>query len=180
MIWRPAEQIFYNYGYKEKATLRWEVGTRHGLARTHIPGVVIHSRSVMKTMVLIPEESEVQAPCQIPQPWRPATERGGLITPGFENQRGLCLLWESWKAVENWDYVLKGLMYKHTGSLLQSRGSSLKITWIIHEGITLTNFRVSAGRAGISENFFGGENTGGCHYLLLSFTLLCFHLAGPS
>lgn len=35
ITWKLAEQIFYNYGYKEKATLKWGRGVRLSLVRTY-------------------------------------------------------------------------------------------------------------------------------------------------
>lgn len=69
-----------------------------------------------------------------PQPGVPTWGRGGPITPGFANQWDL--IWESWRAIENQGCAL---------SKSQRGGSSLKNTWVTHEGDAFINFKACDG-----------------------------------
>lgn len=71
----------------------------------------------------------------------------------------LCKPAETCRAVGNWDSALTGFTHRLTCSKPQSRGSSLKSTWVIW-GYLLTNFRVCVREAEIWQNSLWEENTG--------------------
>lgn len=105
-----------------------------------------------------------------PAKW-PVSGRGAATTFGFENQWG-CIQ-KSWRAVGNLDCTCKGLTHRLTCPEPQRRGSSVKSSWIICEGDTLTNFRVTAGGVGALELFPAWK----CYQA--PFFLTCLPLSWP-
>ena len=113
ITWRPIEQIFHTYGYKEQATLKWvegvETKSSQDLPYPPTPHVVI------TTVEVIPEERGVQAVA-----WGTCTRKRSPITSSFGNEQDLHL------------GVPKGFRNPScTLSESQHRDSSFKSTYVI-------------------------------------------------
>lgn len=75
--------------------------------------------------------------------------------------------------------TLKGHAQTFTHSESKCRGSSLKSTWVMHEGYSLTNLRVCARGTVICWSFFLGQTHSWTPGFLPTFYLAGSLLAGP-
>lgn len=119
------------------------------------------------TREALPEGGRGQAVHQAPQPRDLHWEDEPLKHLALKTNEPY--VQESQRAVGNQDSSLKRHVHSLTCSKSQCRGSSLKSTWVIHNGDSLTNFRAHARGAGICWNILCEWKCWKYHFPLFPF-----------